>query len=1070
MVTVKSWWVTYTKPENAWAWWLVAAKAAASGSGSSSWGSSSWSSSSWSWIQLSATQQSSALAGLWNASASQLQTYTQKMASAWYNTSFLSGLNKPTANVTKSSTWFSWGDPYYQDTPNNPAYVAKPVNFGALWNAKNATKYDWQWVQISNGWVMKNANDFPWIDKNNNFDLFWKNAQDAEKLNPWFIQKRNDVYAMDIKKLTPGLHQDNVDQTIIDYLKAKDPNWTLWTWANWNLDVQNTVQAIKNQLWIIPTAQELQVKWLTERATNAYNREDANITSQYTAEKNAFLKQWAVEDRFTNFNEVNDKINNVLQVAGQHRADNLYTWMPNDQQITEIAQKSWQDFNTTKKILEGRGFEDLQLQDEFQKKASDWYDRQLQDQETTRSRAITDAETQHQRTQTALNEQIDDVKTQMESQTNIWEKAWALSWAGRNDWYIQWLNSIRDAAMKNISRLQLRQDRDTTDTATNKARITENYWINTARIKTDLDNSLNQIRTSNGSALSTYMNTYMPSSSELTRKLDELDAKFGNESQLAFNNYLKNLQWITDTMTYDTEKSLKLDQLKQNLQQTSVKNLMENNWAALAWINFSDLKTMLSSWDISPTDYTSMVWYMKTLWLSSLQSLGTPTSEDISLYNSLLAQDVSPQQALASVVAKSPSRFQGSKAWSDWKLDSTSWNYYRTWANGQIEFSTQPNLDTNTSVPNTYTAANDSQKAEWDVFLSWYKEWDKAPRDGYCWQFVNDYLKDMWITNQNLFIDPILEKSKYVNSQTPTKWSVMIMDSKSKPENGHVAIVESVNSDWTVNLKEANRNWDKSVHTRKNVDVNNMWVKVYGYFDPSIAPTQQTTNSIAGSYKKLDATQKLQADVIGKNVTKWNKAVSTETKDNIASLMLAWKDAWEISSTLMDYDATKKMVSTMNWTAQVRLKQAISFAEETLPLVDQTAIEAEQVMSKSWITAIGKVQKNAAMSWVFGNEVKQAFTKLNTQLTEMASELAVVYKWGNSPTDMWLEQATEMLNANRDYDTLKANLELIKKNVALRKQSVDAVIVAKPWESSFVETPASGWTWNVQKVKGGRWL
>jgi hypothetical protein len=58
------------------------------------------------------------------------------------------------------------------------------------------------------------------------------------------------------------------------------------------------------------------------------------------------------------------------------------------------------------------------------------------------------------------------------------------------------------------------------DTATNKARITENYGINTTRIKTDLENSLNAIRTSNGSALSTYMSTYMPSSSELTRKLD----------------------------------------------------------------------------------------------------------------------------------------------------------------------------------------------------------------------------------------------------------------------------------------------------------------------------------------------------------------------------------------------------------------------------------------------------------------------------------------------------------------------------------------------------------------------
>lgn len=59
-----------------------------------------------------------------------------------------------------------------------------------------------------------------------------------------------------------------------------------------------------------------------------------------------------------------------MLVAGQHRADNLYTGTPNDQQIAEIAQKAGQDFATTKKILEGRGYEDLQLQDDFKNEVS----------------------------------------------------------------------------------------------------------------------------------------------------------------------------------------------------------------------------------------------------------------------------------------------------------------------------------------------------------------------------------------------------------------------------------------------------------------------------------------------------------------------------------------------------------------------------------------------------------------------------------------------------------------------------------------------------------------------------
>jgi hypothetical protein len=36
--------------------------------------------------------------------------------------------------------------------------------------------------------------------------------------------------------------------------------------------------------------------------------------------------------------------------------------MPTDEQINEIASKAGQDFATTKKIMEGRGFEDLEMQ------------------------------------------------------------------------------------------------------------------------------------------------------------------------------------------------------------------------------------------------------------------------------------------------------------------------------------------------------------------------------------------------------------------------------------------------------------------------------------------------------------------------------------------------------------------------------------------------------------------------------------------------------------------------------------------------------------------------------------
>ena len=1055
MTVVKVWWVSYTKPEWAWAGWLSKAQKQNTPAVSTT-------------KDISITSQQNALSWLSKATGGQVSTYTQKMKDAWYNTWFLSQLKNP-ATWTKQKTWldsFSGWDPYYSD---NKIKNTPTIDYWDLWN-KNKSIYNWKWVQISSGNIMKDASLFSWTEKNSNYDLFWSKAQEAEKLNPWFIQKRNDVYAMDIAKVIPNLTQENADKSILEYLKAKDVNWTLWTWENWNLDVQNTLLSIKNRIWTLPTEEELRVKQLTWRATDAYNRKEANIESQYAAEKNTFLKQWAVEDRFTNFNEVNDKINNILTVAWQHRAENWYVWTPDDAQIWEIATKAWQDFATTKKILEWRGFEDLKLQDEFAKKSSEWYDRQLQDQETSRNRAIQDADTQHWRTLTALNEQIDDVKKNMEDTLSVWEKAWALSWWIRSSGYVQWLESIRNKAIENMNRLKTRAERDSEDTALNKSRINETYWINTTRIKTDLENSLNQIKTQNGSALSTYLAEYAPSSSELTRKLDELDNKFGLESQEAFNNYLKNLQWITDTMTYDTEKALKLDQLKQNLQQTNITNLMANNGAALAWISYSDLSTMLQKWDISPTDYTSMTWYMKTLWLSSLQSLGTPTQDDISLYNSLLSQNVSPQQALATVVAKNPSRFQWTKWGSDWKYDENTGKYMRTNAQWNIEFTNDPTSNvTPSNVPNTYTAANENQQIEGDVFLSKYKEWDKAPRDGYCWQFINDYLKDMWITNQNLFIDPILEKTKYVNSQTPKKWSIMIMDSKAKPENGHVAVVESVNSDWTVNLKEANRNWDWKVHTRKNVNVNNIWVKVYGYFDPTLSPTSVASSGSSPEkdtylalVKKWGLTKNDQENIAKKAIKQWWSDEFNEALNQWAIVDLSPAQTTQYNKEYDRFLWNQVVKWFEEWLTQFE-SLWYSLSDKSGPGDMAWVFSFMKTLDPSSVVRETEFNEAAKSAWVF-ERAKNIYANL-TEWKILTSDQAETFK----------KIASKFISSKwESYDRLYSNMKNAYKQFGIPdsllpiKATEQLNEFIKKWSwSSGVSSPENG---NIQKVQGGRWL
>jgi hypothetical protein len=93
--------------------------------------------------------------------------------------------------------------------------------------------------------------------------------------------------------------------------------------------------------------------------------------------------------------------------------------------------------------------------------------------------------------------------------------------------------------------------------------------------------------------MSQYLNQYAPSSTELTRKLETITDKYGIMSQKAFSDYTANLRGITDTMTYDTEKVMQLQTMRQTLQQTTVQNLLKDNGMALAGVSYNDLSAML---------------------------------------------------------------------------------------------------------------------------------------------------------------------------------------------------------------------------------------------------------------------------------------------------------------------------------------------------------------------------------------------------------------------------------------------------------------------------------------------
>ena len=129
-----------------------------------------------------------------------------------------------------------------------------------------------------------------------------------------------------------------------------------------------------------------------------------------------------------------------------------------------------------------------------------------------------------------------------------------------------------------------------------------------------------------------------------------------------------------------------------------------------------------------------------------------------------------------------------------------------------------------------YNAVSESQKiGAYNSFVKQFLDANgkvkKGVKGGQCGKFVNDYLQKMGM--ERLFTDPITEKKKYINSNTPKVWSVVVMDSPSQPQYWHVGIVTAINWD-KISILQSNKAGEEQVFvSTKNAG------DVLGYFDPT---------------------------------------------------------------------------------------------------------------------------------------------------------------------------------------------------------------------------------------------
>ena len=144
------------------------------------------------------------------------------------------------------------------------------------------------------------------------------------------------------------------------------------------------------------------------------------------------------------------------------------------------------------------------------------------------------------------------------------------------------------------------------------------------------------------------------------------------------------------------------------------------------------------------------------------------------------------------------------------------------------------------------------------------------------------------------------------------------------------------------------------------------------------------------------------------------------------------RQGYPLAKATEDWTATQKYLATLNGQQQTRLRQAIDFTGSSLDLVED--------LSKQWdaggFPILNSAQLSLAKNGAMGPKAQQIATKLSAQISDLTSELGTVYKGGNSSTDESLKLAAKNLSENWSKDTLLANVDQIRKNLAIRQNSM----------------------------------
>jgi len=210
------------------------------------------------------------------------------------------------------------------------------------------------------------------------------------------------------------------------------------------------------------------------------------------------------------------------------------------------------------------------------------------------------------------------------------------------------------------------------------------------------------------------------------------------------------------------------------------------------------------------------------------------------------------------------------------------------------------------------------------------------------------------------------------------------------------------------------------------------FLKATGEFKtPAVAKSSSSVGSIFGGTSASGSDVQLIAQAI---IDGNQPPVVTGLYGNTAAVRAELqRQGFDYTKANQDWTATQKLLATMNGAQQTRLRQAINQVPDLLESAKSLADEWDSM----GLPGLSKANLALAKSGAKGQEAQSLAVRLDAQIADVVSDLATVYKGGNSSTDESLKLASSQLSSNWGRKAFDDAVEMAKNNVKIRQNSLN---------------------------------